>query len=107
MYQSDNSFEMQGNYYNKHLLGPSKSGPYLSSNIPVIFSDLPSLRRHFSEELVYYANPENTDDWINKIQEVINNPEQAFAKATKAKEYVQNLTFTKAAKVILSEIESK
>ena len=55
----------------------------------------------------FIVTPENIDDWINKIQEVINNPEQAFAKATKAKEYVQNLTFTKSAKVILSEIESK
>ena len=97
----------EDSYYNKHLLGPSKAGPYLSSSIPVIFSDFPSLRRHFSEELVYYANPNNIDDWIIKIEEVINNPEQAFAKANKAKEYVQNLTFTKAAKVILSEIESK
>ena len=94
----------EDNSYNRYFLIPGKSGPYLASGIPVIFSDLPSLRERFSEEIIYFAKPENIEDWVEKIHEIIDHPEKANRKAQKAREFVQSKTFTKSAESILKQL---
>ncbi|CAB1073848.1 hypothetical protein D1AOALGA4SA_1973 [Olavius algarvensis Delta 1 endosymbiont] len=96
----------EDNVYNRHFLGPIKAGAYLSSGIPVIFSDLPSLRARFSEEFVYFAKSESINAWVEKIEEIVKYPEIAKIKASKAKNFVENKTFTKAAKEILTQLNS-
>ena|GEM_PF-7118638 len=83
--------------YNKYYLGPGKSGSYLDSSNPVIFSDLPSLRERFSDDIVYFSPPDDVNSLVNSIKHVANNMDEGRAKALKASKFIEKHTFENAA----------
>lgn len=92
------------NEYNRHYLGPSKAGSYLISGNPVIFSDLPSLRERFCEDMVYFVKPDDLDAFRATINKILENPEEAERKGQRARNFAVSHTFTSAARYILDEI---
>ncbi len=82
-----------GTYYNKYYLGPGKSASYFSSKNPVIFSDLPSLRHLFPEEIVYFVPPDDINALTEKVVHVLNNKAESDQKAEGAFKYAQQHSF--------------
>ncbi|MGE0567034.1 MAG: hypothetical protein AB7O73_03720 [Bacteroidia bacterium] len=80
-------------YYNTYYLGPGKSASYFSSKNPVIFSDLPSLRHLFPEEIVYFVKPDNISILVGKIIYVLANKAEADDKAERAFQYARKHSF--------------
>ena len=93
-------------YHNKYHLSPSKSGIYLASRNPCIFSDLPSLRWLFPDEVVFYAKPDNVNSLTSRILEVAGNKEIANKKADLAFKFASESTINNFAERILQFIES-
>lgn len=80
-------------YHNKYHLSPGKSGIYFASKNPCIFSDLPSLRSLFPDNIVSYAEPDNVDSLVTKILEIENNKEVANKRAALAFEFASTSTY--------------
>lgn len=97
----------EDNLYNRYTLSPGKGGAYLQSGNPVIFTDLPCLRERFSNDLVSFVNPDDSIHLVEKIQEIVDNISTFKSKAEKAKKFVEERTFTDAAKFILMELNNK
>lgn len=97
----------EDNFYNRHTLSPGKGGAYLQSGNPVIFTDLPCLRERFTEELVSFVKPDDYNDLVEKIQDIFSNLDTFILRANTAKSFVEERTFTHAAKFIVTELNNK
>ena len=53
--------------YNRYTLSPGKGGAYLQSENPVIFTDLPCLRERFTNDMVTFVKPDDSEDLVQKI----------------------------------------
>jgi glycosyltransferase involved in cell wall biosynthesis len=73
--------------HNMYHLSPGKSGVYFGSKNPVIFSDLPSLRSLFPEEILYYVKPDNPKLLAEQIKNVMSDTDEAAQKTTAALEF--------------------
>jgi hypothetical protein len=93
-------------HHNKYHLSPGKSGIYFASKNPCVFSDLPSLRWLFPDDIVYYAKPDNVDVLVSTILDVENNKENATKRADLAFEFASKSTYDRFAKSIIHFIES-
>lgn len=94
-------------HHNKYHLSPGKSGVYFASKNPCLFSDLPSLRSLFPDEIVFYAEPDNTLKLVESIQYIINNPQIASKKATAAFEFAITSTYQKFAERVINFVDSE
>ncbi len=97
----------EATYYNKYYLGPGKSSSYFNSRNPVLFSDLPSLRHLFPEEIVYFVEPDNPLVLISQVKEILLDDEQMKLKADLAYSYAQKHSFEYTMGKILSFCQSK
>lgn len=93
-------------YHNKYHLSPGKSGIYFASGNPCIFSDLPSLRSLFPNDITYYAEPDNVDSLVSTIEYVVANKDEAAETARKAREFASESGFDKFGKDIIDFIRS-
>lgn len=93
-------------YHNKYHLSPGKSGIYFASKNPCIFSDLPSLRWLFPDDIVFYVEPDRPQLLAAKILEVHHNQEFANHKAQLAFEFASKSTFDGFAQSVIQFIES-
>ncbi len=93
--------------HNKYNLSPGKSGIYLASKNPCIFSDLPSLRSIFPEDCVYFVEPDNPKLLAEKIKHISSSPDKGKQKADSAFEFAENNSYTDLIKSIINFIESK
>ena len=78
---------------------------YMASGKVIVSSDLPVLREILNEDNSYLVDPENITEWINVINHILQNKEEAIKKAKKAKEDVKNFTWSKRVKKILLSIK--
>ena len=97
----------EATYYNKYYLGPGKSSSYFNSKNPVLFSDLPSLRHLFPENIVYFVEPDNSSILISKVKEILLNEEKMKLKAQLAYDYSQKHSFEYTMGKILRFCQSK
>jgi len=97
----------ESTYYNKYYLGPGKSSSYFSSKNPVLFSDLPSLRHLFPEEIVFFVEPDNPSILIDKVKEILQDEEQMRLKSELAYNYAQNHSFQYTMGKVLNFCQSK
>ncbi|MFK7783432.1 glycosyltransferase [Psychroserpens sp.] len=93
--------------YNRYFLGPGKASAYFKSKNPVIFSDLPSLRDRYHDDMVYFIEPDNSELLTKTIKEVVENPELNKQKTESAKHHVLEHSFEKSTKKVLEEIERR
>lgn len=93
-------------HHNKYHLSPGKSGVYFASKNPCLFSDLPSLRSLFPDEIVFYAEPDNTLKLVESIQYVKNNPQIASEKAAAAFDFATISTYHNFVVGIVNFIDS-
>lgn len=94
----------EDNLYNRYTLSPGKGGAYLQSENPVIFSDLPCLKERFPDDLVSFVKPDDSDDLILKIKEVLADYKTYQIKAKNAGNFVSKQTFTDASAIILKKM---
>ena len=94
-------------HHNKYHLSPGKSGVYFASKNPCLFSDLPSLRSLFPDEIVFYAEPDNTLKLVESIQYVKNNPKIASKKAAAAFEFATISTYHNFTNCVINFIDSE
>lgn len=80
-------------YYNMYYLGPGKSSSYFNSRNPVLFSDLPSLRHLFPEEIVFFVEPDNPSLLVQKVEDILQNKEEMKLKSERAYNYAQKHSF--------------
>jgi len=76
-------------------MSPIKLIEYMASKVPVIASDLPSIKDISAEEELTFFQADNTRDLCEKIEMIFNNYEQAKSKALKAYEKAKNLSWKK------------
>ncbi len=88
----------------KFYTSPMKLFEYLASRIPVVASDLPSIRQVAGEKELYFFNPDDSLDLSNKIKWVYKNYSLALQTAGVAYESVQKYSWAKRAKRILGYI---
>ena len=78
-------------------MSPIKVIEYLATQVPVIVSDLPSIRAVITEDEVTFSRADSADDLCTKIKWVFNNYQLAEGKAIKAYQKVSNLTWDRRA----------
>ncbi|WP_369997274.1 hypothetical protein [Winogradskyella sp.] len=92
--------------YNRHTLSPGKGGAYLQSENPVIFTDFPCLRERFPNHLVSFVRPDDTEDLVSKVKEVLDGFDTFRVRAKKAAKFVEDKTFTKASLQIINRLNT-
>jgi glycosyltransferase involved in cell wall biosynthesis len=75
---------------------PAKAGIYLASGKPVVFADLPGLREWWDDSMVYFVPPDRPDLLAEKINYVIEHPEEAQLKAQRCLQFARENTYAKA-----------
>jgi len=95
------------NHFNENFLGPGKSGTYLLSGNPVIFSDLKSLRSRFTDEIVFFVAPDDPAKLSLKIQEVLDNPSTVRSKIKKAASFIEENSFINFYQEVMEFIKVK
>ncbi|NIP26200.1 MAG: glycosyltransferase [Phycisphaerae bacterium] len=87
--------------YTVYHLSSIKLIEYMASKVPVIASDLPSIREVFSEDQVTFVGPENSEDLYEKIKLVFDDYEKAKSKAAAAYQKIQDFSWTKRTEKII------
>lgn len=94
-----------GSHHNKYHLSPGKSGVYFASKNPCLFSDLPSLRSIFPDDIVFYAEPDKTSKLVESIKYIKDNPLEAAKKANDAYDFATISTYQNFAQRIINFID--
>lgn len=87
--------------YTVYHLSSIKLIEYMASKVPVIASDLPSIREVISEDEVTFVRPDNRDDLHEKIKLVFDDYEKAKRKAAAAYKRIEDLSWTKRTEIII------
>lgn len=91
-------------FHNKYHLSPGKSGIYFASKNPCIFSDLPSLRAIFPDNVLFYAPPDKVELLVEKIKYVHDHPEIAHKVAEAANDFAIRSSYDNMGKSVLEFI---
>ena len=97
----------ESTYFNKYYLGPGKSATYFNSKNPVLFSDLPSLRNLYPEDIVYFVKPDNSNLLAKKMEKIFANQEEMNEKANRAYQFSQKYTYEYTMGKILEVCQKK
>ncbi len=85
---------------------PLKLFTYMASGVPIVASDLPSLREILSEQNAYLVPADTPEALAQGIEEALAHPEEAKVRAVQARADVQEYTWEKRAQKILSSLIS-
>src|SRR3989344_4328811 len=88
----------------KLYTSPLKLFEYMASRVPIIASDLPSLREIVDESMVFFFKPDDAEDLARVIKEALSHYEVAKNRAQKAFAKVQGYSWQKRAEKILTFI---
>lgn len=83
---------------------PLKLFAYMTSGVPIIASDLPSLRDVLDESVAMLVAPDDAQALAYGIQSTLANKEQGMVRARAARERVQEYSWEQRAKMILQRI---
>lgn len=72
-----------------HNTSPLKLFEYMASGVPIVASDLPSMREIISEDNAFFAKPDDARDLAAVISRVNQNPDEAKKRAERAAELVK------------------
>lgn len=85
---------------------PIKMFEYMASGVPIIASNLPSIREVLNEENSFLVEPDSPKALAEGLKEILNNRPLAKKKAEKALADVKKYTWDEYAKKIIQFIES-
>ena len=83
---------------------PLKLFSYMTSGIPILASDVPSLREVIDEKSAFWFKPDDAEDLARAIEYAIEHSGEGAEKARVAKELVKRYTWEERGKCILSFI---
>ena len=83
---------------------PIKMFEYMASGRPIIASDIPVLREVLNEQNCYFANEDDISSWIECIEYINNNRDEALVKSRRAKKDVEQYTWKKRAEKLVELI---
>ncbi len=89
----------------KLYTSPMKLFGYMAGGVPIVASDLPSLREILSEETAYFFEPDNAESLAKTINTVLEHESEAKGKAAKALELARGYTWKSRAENILNFIK--
>ncbi len=84
---------------------PLKLFTYMASGVPIVASDLPSLREVLSEKNAFIVSPDDPEALALGIRQALENPDDAETRARQARLDVVDYTWENRAKRILSFIK--
>ncbi len=85
---------------------PLKVFAHMTSGIPIVASDLPSLREVLSEQNAMLVESNNVNSFTNGIQSVIRENSKALQRAKKAQEDVRQYSWNKRVQGIINYIKA-
>src|SRR3989344_8910940 len=88
-------------------MSPIKMFEYMASGVPIIASDLPSVKEILNDSNAHFFSPGSVELLSEKIKEVLANYEEALKKALRAKELVSRYTWLNRAREVLNIIGNK
>lgn len=80
---------------------PLKVFAHMASGVPILASDLPSLREILNDSNAYFAEADDAQSFAEKINYVLDHQGEATTKAQKAFQDVRQYTWENRAKIIL------
>jgi len=83
-----------------YYMSPLKLFEYLMSGVPMIATDLPSVREILSEKSAFIAKPGDVDSLVTEIAKVVDQPEEAKSRALEAKRLSAQYTWIERARRI-------
>lgn len=89
----------------KHYTSPMKLFEYMASGVPIVASDLPSIREILDESKGYFFNPDDSESLKRVINVVFNEYSQALQKAEKARMAVEDYSWSKRVNKIITFIK--
>jgi len=95
------SYSPANNEFNMFNRKPAKAGPHLCAGKPLIFADLPTLREFLPDEAVFFVEPDNPEKLSEKIEYILNNPDEAKRKAAKCLEVAERYSAKNVVKEML------
>ena len=87
-----------------HYTSPLKLFQYMASGVPIVASDLPSIREILTDESAFWFTPDDEQGLARQIGYVLSHPDEAKAKAMRAREAVKKYTWDARARNILGHI---
>ncbi len=81
---------------------PLKLFGYMGAGVPILASDLPSIREVLSEELAFFATPDDPASFARALETLAANQAQADVRAQRAQDVVKQYSWDKRAASILS-----
>ncbi len=81
---------------------PLKLFEYLGAGLPIVASDLPSIREVLSEEHAWFFEAENKDSLLEALEDARSNASRREALSQSNREYAKQFTWTHRAKRIVS-----
>jgi glycosyltransferase involved in cell wall biosynthesis len=87
-----------------YFMSPLKLFEYLMSGVPIITSDLPSVREIIQESEAWFIQPGSVSGLKETIKTVMDNPEIATEKARKARALADQYTWQARAKRIMEKL---
>jgi glycosyltransferase involved in cell wall biosynthesis len=91
----------------KSYTSPMKLFEYMTSRVPIIASDLPSIKEILSEKEAYFFKPDDAEDLAGVIKEVIAEEDLPRIKSQNAYDKVQKYSWLKRAEGIINFIHEK
>jgi len=88
----------------KYYTSPMKLFAHMASGVPIIASDIPSIREIVDENSVTFFKPDDPVDLAKTIDGVLNNNETSTKKAQEAKSVVSRYTWSNRGRDILDFI---
>ncbi len=83
---------------------PLKLFQYMAAGVPIVASDLPSIREILSDETAFWFTPDDEHSLAMQIEYALSHPDEARLKAARAKEEVKKYTWGARARAILAFI---
>ena len=90
-----------------HYTSPLKLFQYMASGVPIVASDLPSIREILTDESVFWFTADDERALARTIEYVLSHPDEARAKAARAQEEVKKYTWDARALTILQHISTR
>jgi glycosyltransferase involved in cell wall biosynthesis len=88
-----------------HYTSPLKLFEYMASGVPIVSSDLPSIREVISELEAHLVEPDSPEALAQGIQQILTYPQEALARAARARQKVADFSWNRRAARIEETIE--
>ncbi len=96
----------KGDVVSEYYTSPLKLFEYMASNVPIVASNLPSIKEILNDENSFLFEANNQDDLLKKINYSLNNEEESRIKASKSFEDAKKYTWSERAVSIINFIKS-